>query len=102
MNEKFSVHNWFLPASGDLARLYWYHRQGYDPSEKNENAIFAKADSEMGSTSGVVNFTRFPSSYHWSSSESSSNDSWYVDFGDGGFSNGYKFGGYVVRPCVAF
>lgn len=102
LNDKFSIHNWFLPASGDLARLYWYHRQGYD-NTSDENAIFAKAFSEMGSTSGVINFTQFPSSGHWSSSEYNSNDSWYVFFGDGNFYyGGGKCGGYVVRPIVAF
>ena len=105
LNDKFSIHNWFLPASGDLARLYWYHRQGYD-NTSDENAIFAKAFSEMGTNSGVINFTQFPSSVHWSSSETSSNSSWYVGFGDGLFYYYYSYGnksnGSVVRPIVAF
>ena len=93
LNDKLSVHNWFLPSIGDLARIYWYHRQGYDAT--TENAIFAKPMSETG-------FTQFSSSSHWSSTEYSSTYSWYVFFSDGYISNGYKCISHVVRPCVAF
>lgn len=97
LNDKLSVHNWFLPSIGDLARIYWYHRQGYDVT--TENAIFAKPMSETG-------FTQFSSSSHWSSTEGSSTNSWYVGFSDGGiYGSGYggnKFSSNVVRPCVAF
>ena len=98
LNEKFSIHNWFLPSIGDLARLYWYHSQGYETT--NENAIFAKSVNE-------VNFTKFPSSHHWSSTEGNSSISWLVVFYDGGIyvSHGYgtaKYLSYDVRPCVAF
>ena len=94
LNDKLSIHNWFLPASGDLARLYWYHRQGYETTK--ENAIFAKPKSE-------VNFTQFPSLSHWSSTEGYSNSSLYINFNDGNLSYYYyKSNGFVVRPCVAF
>ena len=96
LSEKLSAHNWFLPSSGDLARLYWYHRQGYELT--GENAIFAKPLSEAG-------FTQFPSSNHWSSTEYSSTYSWNVSFSDGYFNTttyGAKYNSNVVRPCVAF
>ena len=93
LNEKFSIHNWFLPSIGDLARLYWYHRQGYDTN--TENAIFAKPMSESG-------FKQFSSSNHWSSTECSSASSWFVGFSDGRIGNTNKSSSYVVRPCVAF
>ena len=95
LNDKLSVHNWFLPSIGDLARIYWYHRQGYDVT--TENAIFAKPMSETG-------FTQFSSSDHWSSAENSSTGSWYVSFSVGTIHDHYygKFNSIVVRPCVAF
>ena len=98
LNDKLSIHNWFLPSIGDLARIYWYHRQGYDVT--TENAIFAKPMSETG-------FTQFSSSHHWSSTEGSSNGSWNVNFSDGyintfSYPGNGKFYSPVVRPCVAF
>ena len=99
LSEKLSAHNWFLPSSGDLARLYWYHRQGYELT--GENAIFAKPLSEAG-------FTQFPSSVHWSSTEDISTNSWNVSFSDGHISGSgiyahlNKSNRLVVRPCVAF
>ena len=41
-----------------------------------------------------------PSSNHWSSTESNSNNSWYVNFNDGNINNN-KYNSNVVRPCVA-
>lgn len=114
LNSKFATHNWFLPASGDLARMYWYHRHSNDyksgnvnyvlsddPAE-NANRIYAKAHFDMGTTAGTRNFTDFPNSNHWSSTESHSYNSWFVGFNNGYFSNGSKYGGYVVRPVSAF
>ena len=93
LSSRFKAHNWYLPSSGELARLYWYYNRGKD-DDKN---IFKAALS-----SGKM--TNFTSSHRWSSSEYSSNNAWYVNFGNGGFSNGYgsKYYSFVVRAVSAF
>ena len=103
LNDKFSYHNWFLPAPGDLFRICWYHTKGYDAT--TENAIFGKVYKALGSSSS--NFDKFPSpGLLWSSSMGQS----------GGFgttvgfeeSSGFVYQYwcytvvYYVRPCVAF
>lgn len=40
--------------------------------------------------------------YGWSSSELSTHNAWYVNFGNGGFSGYYKCYSYVVRAVSAF
>ena len=97
LGEKLTLHNWFLPSIGDLARLCWYHRQGYDSSA--ENAIFAEPTS-------VAWFTKFEDLSYWSSSEVYNNSAWNINFGQGLLQiSGYKagtYGSFLVRPCVAF
>lgn len=93
LNPKFKAHNWYLPSQGELMRMYWYHSKGYEVGK--EFAIFARA-----STAKL--FTKFNSSTHWSCSETYSNHSWIVYFGDGGFSNDFKGSSLVVRAVAAF
>lgn len=42
--DKFRVHNWYLPSSGEMVRMYWY-TQGFASSYGSEDTgdIFAKA-----------------------------------------------------------
>lgn len=89
--DRFKAHNWYLPSSGELARLYWYYQRGKD-DDKN---IFKAALS-----SGKM--TDFASSYRWSSSENYSHLAWYVNFGNGYFYLSYKCYSYVVRAVSAF
>ena len=90
--DRFKAHNWYLPSSGELARLYWYYNRGVD-DEKN---IFRTALA-----SGKM--TNFTSSDRWSSSESNAHYAWYVIFGNGNFGSGYgsKNNSYVVRAVAA-
>ena len=90
---QFKAHNWYLPASGELARQYWYYRQGL-ASDLN---IFATAINN----SIMTNFT---SSYRWSSSEGNQYNAWGINFSSGSFyTTGYsKYYSYVVRAVCAF
>lgn len=89
---QFKAHNWYLPASGELARQYWYYRQGL---ASNLN-IFATAINN-----GVM--TNFTSSTRWSSSEGSQTTAWYIYFSNGNFyGTGIKYGSSVVRAVCAF
>lgn len=89
--DKFKAHNWYLPSSGELAREYWYYRQGL-ASDLN---IFKAAIN-----GGIM--TNFTSSYHWSSSEYNQTHAWYVNFSNGIFNTTSKYGSYVVRAVSAF
>lgn len=40
LNDKFKAHHWFLPSSGLLARISYYHQRGY---ENGLDAIFSNA-----------------------------------------------------------
>lgn len=89
--DRFKAHNWYLPSSGELARLYWYYNRGRD-DDKN---IFKKALA-----SGKM--TNFTSSYRWSSSEYNTHGAWFVLFGSGFFYGYNKCGSLVVRAVSAF
>lgn len=93
LSDKFKAHNWYLPSSGELARIYWYHSKGYEVG--TEFAIFARA-----AESKVL--TKFSSSGHWSCSEGGSNSSWCIGFSDGSFGTNYKYNSSVVRAVAAF
>ena len=92
--EKFKAHNWFLPANGLLARLCWYHRQGYSNTPENKN-IFKQAYADNL-------FAQFTSSSYWSSSEYSSVSAWYVYFSGFNSYNHSKYYSYYVRVVAAF
>jgi len=92
--EKFKAHNWFLPANGLLARLCWYHRQGYSNTPENKN-IFKQAYADNL-------FAQFTSSGYWSSSEYYSYGAWSVSFSSFNSNNDRKNGSYYVRAVAAF
>lgn len=97
LNDKFKSHNWWLPSSGELARMYWHSKQGPSyPDDARIGPIF-----KHGVDDGV--FNDFPASYHWDSTEYSSNRAWFVAFGSGNFFYGVgKDGRLVVRAVAAF
>ena len=88
---KFKAHNWYLPAIGELARQYWYYRQGL-ASDLN---IFANAINNAV----MVNYT---ASSRWSSSEGYQTHAWHVGFTGGLFYAGLKYISLVVRAVCAF
>lgn len=104
LDSHYTKGNWYLPAEGELERLYNFYRQGvtaeYASAGVNEarTPIIANANKKCGRT--VLTFTN---TWYWASSESSAWYSWYVYF-DSGYVSGWHLkclDGYV-RPCTAF
>lgn len=89
----FLAGKWFLPCEGDLARMYWYHRKGYNLDA--EGAILAKAKND-----GIL--TPFTAAWYWSASEHSQNYVWGVYFSNGVTSSYGKCNSLRVRAVVAF
>ena len=90
----FLAGKWFLPAEGDLGRLYWYHHFGYLP--ETDNAIFARAKND-----GV--FQQFTSTNYWSSTENGARYSAYVNFSNANVNTSTsKYSSLRVRAVVAF
>lgn len=91
----FRQGKWFLPAGGDLCRMYWLHRQGYTFTEDGERPPLMNA---------VVNgiLTALSNAVYWSSTENSQGFAWYVNFSSGNVYYGGKYAGYAVRAVAAF
>lgn len=92
LSPKLKRHNWFLPGTGTLARMNYWQHQG-DSSDDN---VFKRALADG-------RFTKFSTSYYWSSVE-------YITSGAAisSFSNGTLIGSYgrynsnYVRAVAAF
>ncbi|MCM1219918.1 MAG: DUF1566 domain-containing protein [Lachnospiraceae bacterium] len=93
LSPKFKAGMWFLPSVGELMRMYWYHRQGYELT--NPYAIFARARQDNV-------FTQFTNTWYWSASENSQSHAWGVNFNDGITYNNTKCHSSRVRAVVAF
>lgn len=89
----FLAGKWSLPCEGDLARLCWFHKCGYELT--NDGAIFAR-----GRNDNV--FSAFTNTWYWSASEYSRGGAWIVYFSDGYTGNYGKYGSSRVRAVVAF
>jgi hypothetical protein len=95
LHPKFKAHNWYLPSSGELCRVYWLTSNG----------------SEIDDTIGIFNvainagcgFASFTKSYYWSSTEQAIDGAGMLFF-----ANGQKYIGiqknssYGVRPMCKF
>lgn len=88
---QFKAHNWYLPASGELARQYWYYRQGLS-SDLN---IFATAINNAVMSNYIA-------SSRWGSSEQYQSCAWCGNFSNGYINGVYVFRGAVVRAVCAF
>ena len=98
LDDRFKAHNWFMPAPGLMARIYWYQSKGLT-GEASEKNIFKKATNR-----GVYNTLVTSSSntyYYWCSAEYSSTYAWYIR-GDGNFGIGSKSYSFRVRAVAAF
>ena len=73
LNDKFKAHKWWLPSSGELARICYYKFQGSDYS--NSQAVFAKAFN-----TGVLSFSY---NWTWTSTEVYNATAWVVNFHTG-------------------
>lgn len=125
LHPQYARGNWYLPDQGSKGRLYIYFRNsrnltpadtgtpvaGYSdinnpsrPQESTEarrphyaNMLKRAADKEQ-----PCPITLPSQSNSWSSTESSSNYAWFVNFNSGNtYANG-KYFSYVVRPVSAF
>lgn len=104
LSDDFKKGKWYLPAQGELERLYNFYRQGVTADKASNGVneartpIIANANNKAGRT--VLSFTY---SWYWSSSEYSSTYSWSVYFPSGYVYYWYiKCYNYYVRPCTAF
>lgn len=70
LNDKFKAHHWFLPSSGLLARISYYHQRGY---ENGLDAIFSNAVRL-----GVLKNTNF--NFNYASSSERINDEYYCGY----------------------
>lgn len=70
LNDKFKAHHWFLPSSGLLARISYYHQRGY---ENGLDAIFSNAVRL-----GVLKNTNF--NFNYASSSERINDGYYCGY----------------------
>ena len=96
LNEKFKAHNWFLPTSGHLARLYWYQSKGTTGTDSDKN-IFKNAINRRVYT--IMN----TSSFYWSSTEYSTPGARTLRASDGYFYYvNLKSYSYRVRAVAAF
>lgn len=89
LNDKFKAHKWWLPSSGELARICYYKLKGYNYN--NEQAIFSGAH-----TAGILALP--DNGYIWSSTESTTGSSWMILFNSGLISAGNK---YYTLPIIA-
>lgn len=67
-----------------------------------EKPIYSMALWRAMVTSSAAPFTQHSTGGHWSSTESSSTNSWYVIFANGGSYGYYKYDSSGVRPAVAY
>lgn len=80
LNDKFKSHNWWLPSSGELARLYWHAQRGPSyPDDARIGPIFKRGIEDQV-------FDDFSASNRCSSSAYYTHNVWYVYFGNGAFS----------------
>lgn len=103
--ECYKQGKWYLPSEGELARLYWWHRKGYNipeqmPELECDRPIFANAYAQVSSNNDRL-FAAFTSNWYWSSTEAGAGSAWYVVFSNGNCSTHGKYYGSYVSPVVA-
>lgn len=88
LNDKFKAHHWFLPSSGLLARISYYHQRGY---ENGLDAIFSNAVKL-----GVLKNTNL--NFYYASSSERVDDKYFCGYNlsSGGSGIGYE-GRYVSK-----
>ena len=93
---QFRQGKWFLPAAGDLCRMYWLHRQGYTYTEDGERPPLMNA-----AVNGIL--TAISNTWYWSSTENGQSFVWVVNFSEGYmYGSYYKYYGISVRAVAAF
>lgn len=101
LNDKFKAHHWFLPSSGLLARISYYHQRGY---ENGLDAIFSNAVKL-----GVLKNTNL--NFYYASSSERVDDKYFCGYNlsSGGSGIGYeeryvskKLSDVYILPVCAF
>lgn len=105
MHEAYRQGQWYLPAEGELARLYWWHKREYElpetePEYDTMRPVFAAGYNQVATNGGRL-FNAFDSSWYWSSTEYSYLSSWGVYFLSGYAYGNYRGGNFAVRPVAA-
>ena len=91
--EQFSEGHWFLMSPGEMARCFWYAKNGYDDASV-PHAIFAKPWADQ-------RFIKFSNTWYWLSSEYSELTPWRIT--DVNFFGDFrKYFAGLVRAAVAF
>ena len=103
--ECYKQGKWYLPSEGELARLYWWHRKGYNipeqmPELECDRPIFANAYAQVSSNNDRL-FAAFTSNWYWSSTEAGAGSAWYVYFNNGNCFTTNKNSTNYVSPVVA-
>ena len=118
LNEQNKKGKWFLPAQGDLVRMYnFYHNtcgrststRSVSVSYANENPeneallpLFSNLLARVQKIQGASNAFIMPTvASHWSSSEYHAGTSWSVGF-QSGSAGGTKSYSFTCRPFSAF
>lgn len=132
LNEQYERGKWMLPSEGLLARIFnfYYNSVGTGRPRTTEGSTISTsytggsgvnpslADDISGLKEALlplfsivskrlqgsgISFTMPSASGYWSSSEYSQTNAWHVYFGNGGVSNGSKYGTYnIARGVAAF
>ena len=118
VHEQYRSGNWYLPANGELARIYNFHNcsRGFKinttptadyadehPSSEARMPLFANMLKRVRDINvGANPFALHSASWYWSSTENSRNGSWYVNFSSGYTSNYGKYNGNRARAVAAF
>ena len=118
VHEQYRSGNWYLPANGELARIYNFHNcsRGFKinttptadyadehPSSEARMPLFANMLKRVRDINAGANpFALHSASWYWSSTEYSRNGSWYVGFSSGNTGNSAKYGGGRARAVAAF
>ena len=118
VHEQYRSGNWYLPANGELARIYNFHNcsRGFKinttptadyadehPSSEARMPLFANMLKRVRDINvGANPFALHSASWYWSSTENSRYYSWYVGFSSGGTGNSGKCNGTRARAVAAF
>lgn len=125
LSSQYAQGKWYLPAQGDLTRLYIYFRNSRNLTPKDTGSASADYSDEnnesrpleatearrphyanllkRAQTKGVVCPVTMPTTATaWSSTETDSKFSWNVNFYDGYTFSNSKYDSLVVRPVAAY
>ena len=99
--DRFKAHNWALPTSGILARLFWLTYDG----KGNSTAATAKEDSPLRTifdNNGKMLFKTITKMYFWSVTEAGNGSCLLLNIDSGNMYTSSKMGAFGGRAITAF